>query len=68
MGFMICSPDQILLSVIKLGRMRWMEHVALTGQSRNANRNLLKKPEGKRPLEDLGVDGKNIAINFQATR
>jgi hypothetical protein len=38
------------------------------GQSRNSNRNLLKKPYGKRPLEDLGVDGKNITINFQGTR
>jgi hypothetical protein len=28
---------------------------------------LLKKPEGERPLEDLGVDGKNITINFQVT-
>ena len=57
---MICSPDQILLTVIKLRRTRWMERVARMGQSRNSNRNFLKKPEGKRPLEDLGVDGKNI--------
>jgi hypothetical protein len=44
-----------------------MEHMARKGQSRNVNRNLLKKPEGERPLEDLGVDGKNITINFQVT-
>jgi hypothetical protein len=42
-----------------------MEHVACMGQSRNAKRNFFKKPEGKRSLEDLGVDRKNVMINFQ---
>jgi len=68
MGYMICSPDQILLRLIKLRRARWMEHVARMGHSRNANGNLLKKPEGRRPLKDVGVGGKNITINFQGTR
>ena len=57
-GFMICSPEQILLRMFKLRRTRWMEHAARMEQSRNANRNLLKIPEGKRPIEDLGLDGK----------
>jgi len=45
-----------------------MERVGRMGQSREANRDLLKEPVGKRPLEDLGIDGKNITINFQGTR
>jgi hypothetical protein len=65
---MICSPDQMLLRVIKLRRTRWKELVARIRQSRNTNRNWLKKPEGKRSLEDLGVDGKNITISFQGTK
>jgi hypothetical protein len=36
--------------MIKSGRMRWMEHVARTGEKRNAYRILEGKPEGKRPL------------------
>ena len=55
------------LRVIKLRKARWREHVARTGQSRNANRNLLRKLEGQRPLEDLGIDGKNITKNIQGT-
>jgi hypothetical protein len=31
--------------------MRWARHVALMGEKRNANRLLVGKPEGKRPLE-----------------
>jgi len=41
-----------------------MERVGRMGQSREANRDLLKEPVGKRPLEDLGIDGKNITINY----
>jgi hypothetical protein len=36
--------------VIKSKRMRWVGHVALMGEKRNAYRLLVGKPEGKRPI------------------
>jgi hypothetical protein len=42
------SPPNI--RAMKLG-MRWAEHVARTGEMRNAYNNLVGKPKGKRPLE-----------------
>jgi hypothetical protein len=36
--------------MIKSRRMRWAGHVARMGEKRNANRILMVKPEGKRPL------------------
>jgi hypothetical protein len=36
--------------MIKSRRMRWAEHVARMGETRNAYRILVEKPEGKRPL------------------
>jgi hypothetical protein len=36
--------------MIKSRRMRWEGHVAQMGETRNAYRLLLGKPEGKRPL------------------
>jgi hypothetical protein len=38
-------------SIIKSKRMRWAGHLARMGEKRNANRLLVGKPEGKRPLE-----------------
>jgi hypothetical protein len=38
-------------------RMRWAGHVARMGEERGVYRVLVGKPEGKRPLGDLGVDG-----------
>jgi hypothetical protein len=35
----------------KSHRMRWAGHVASMGEKRNAYRNLVGKPEGKRSLE-----------------
>ena len=32
-------------------RMRWAEHVARMGEKRDVYRVLVRKPEGKRPLE-----------------
>ena len=49
------SPD--IVRVIKSRRMRWAGHVALMGEERGAYGVLVGKPEGKRPLGDLGVDG-----------
>jgi len=37
--------------------MRWAGHVARMGKERGVYRVFLGKPEGKRPLGDLGVDG-----------
>ncbi|PNF23733.1 hypothetical protein B7P43_G18405, partial [Cryptotermes secundus] len=42
------SPSIIIM--IKSRRMRWAEHVARMGETRNAYRLLVGKPEGKRPL------------------
>jgi hypothetical protein len=42
------SPS--VIRIIKSRRMRWAGHVARMGEKRNANRLLVGKPEGKRPL------------------
>jgi hypothetical protein len=43
------SPNIIL--VIKSKRLRWAGHVARMGERRGAYRALVRKPEGRRPLE-----------------
>ncbi|KAJ4446767.1 hypothetical protein ANN_13464 [Periplaneta americana] len=43
------SPD--IIRNIKPRRLRWTGHVARIGESRNAYRVLVGRPEGKRPLE-----------------
>jgi hypothetical protein len=40
--------------------MRWAGHVACMGGMRNAYKILVGKPEGKRPLRRLGIDGSII--------
>ncbi|KAJ4445591.1 hypothetical protein ANN_12272 [Periplaneta americana] len=45
------SPD--IIRNIKSKRLRWAEHVARMGESRNAYRMLVGRPEGKRPLGRL---------------
>jgi hypothetical protein len=45
------SPNTI--RVIKLGRMRWVEHIACTGKIRNAFKILVGKPEVETPLGRL---------------
>ena len=53
------SPN--IVRNLKSRRLRWAEHVARMGQSRNAYRVLVGKPEGKRPLgRGQGVDGRTI--------
>jgi len=49
------SPN--IVRVIKSRRMRWAGHVAPMGEERGMYWVLVGKPEGKRPLGDLGVDG-----------
>jgi hypothetical protein len=43
------SPPDII-TMMKSRRMRWAGHVARMGETRNAYRILVGKPEGKRPL------------------
>jgi hypothetical protein len=43
------SPD--IIRQIKSRRMRWAGHVARMGEGRNVWRVLVRKPEGRRPLE-----------------
>ena len=38
------------MRVIKSRRMRWVEHVARMGEGKGVYRDLVGKPEGKRPL------------------
>ncbi|KAJ4445571.1 hypothetical protein ANN_12252 [Periplaneta americana] len=52
------SPD--IIRNIKSRRLRWAGHVARMGESRNAYRVLVGRPEGKRPLGGRDVDGKII--------
>ena len=49
------SPN--IMRMIKSRRMRWVGHVAHMGEERGVYRVLVGKPEGKRPLGDIGVDG-----------
>jgi hypothetical protein len=42
------SPN--IIRIIKSRRMKWAGHVARLGETRNAYRILVGKPEGKRPL------------------
>ena len=44
-----CSPNNVW--VMKSRRMWWEGHVACMGKSRGLYRVLVRKPEGKRPLE-----------------
>jgi hypothetical protein len=52
------SPN--IIRVIKSRRIRWVEHVICIGEMRNAYKILVRKPEGKSPLKDLGIDGRII--------
>jgi hypothetical protein len=38
--------------------MKWVEHVVCIGEMGNASKILVGKPEGKGPLEYLGIDGR----------
>ncbi|KAJ4429396.1 hypothetical protein ANN_21553 [Periplaneta americana] len=65
------SPD--IIRNIKSRRLRWAGHVARMGESRNAYRLLVGRPEGKRPLErprrrwedNIKMDLREDDYNFQ---
>jgi len=44
-----CSPN--IVWVIKSRRMKWTGHVACMGERRGVYKDVVGKPEGKRPLE-----------------
>jgi len=46
-----------IIRVIKSIKMGWAGYVARMVEKRGVYRVLVRKPEGKRPLEDPGVDG-----------
>jgi hypothetical protein len=50
------SPS--IVRVIKARRMRWAGHVARMGEVRGAYNILVGRPERRRPLGRLGVDGR----------
>jgi len=51
-------PD--IVRVVKSRRMRWAGDVVRMGEGRGVHRVLVGKPEGKRLLGDLNVDGRII--------
>jgi hypothetical protein len=51
-----------VIRVIKARRIRWARHVARMGERRGAYRILMGKPEGKKHLRKLGIDGRIILI------
>jgi hypothetical protein len=49
-----------IIRITKSRRMRWAVHTARMGEKRNVCRILVGKPEGKRPLGRLHLDGRII--------
>jgi len=49
------------IQVIKSPRMRWAGHVVRMWERRGVFWVLVRKPEGKRPLQDPGVAGRIIS-------
>jgi hypothetical protein len=47
---MICTAQRNIIHVIKSRRMRWAGCVARMGDRRGADRILVERPEGRRPL------------------
>jgi hypothetical protein len=61
----LCSSLNII-RVIKSRRMRWVGHVAHTGERRGAYRVLVGRPEGKRPFgRSRSKWDDNIKTNLQ---
>jgi hypothetical protein len=50
MNFITCILHRIFVRVIKSRRMRWAGYVAHMGEGRGVYRDLVGRPEGKRPL------------------
>jgi len=54
------NPSSDIIRVIERKRMRWAVHEARMGEIRNARKALVRKPERKNHLEDIGIDGRII--------
>jgi hypothetical protein len=52
------SPN--IIQVIKLRAVRWVGHMTHMGDGRGAYSVLVRRPEGKNHLEDLGIGGRII--------
>ena len=52
----VVHPENSLVYLIKLRRVRWAGHVARMGEERGVCRVLVGKPDGKNHWEDLDVD------------
>jgi hypothetical protein len=46
--------------MIRSRRLRWAGYVARMGDRIGAYTLLVRRPEGKRPLENVGIDGRII--------
>jgi hypothetical protein len=57
--FLLLKPT--IIRVIK-SRARRASHVALMGDRRGSYRTLVAKPQGKRHLEDIGLDGQLLLL------
>jgi hypothetical protein len=53
------SPN--IIRQIKERRIKWAGHVTRMGEERKLYKVLVEKSEGKRPLEDRGVDGSMVS-------
>jgi hypothetical protein len=49
---------QNIIRITKSRRMRWLGQITYRGNMKNVYKILVRKPDGERPLEDLGVDGR----------
>jgi hypothetical protein len=47
-----------IIGVLKSRRIRLVDYVASTGEMKNTYTILVRKPEGKGSLGDLGIDGR----------
>jgi hypothetical protein len=56
------SPSIVRVIKARRMRMRWVGYVARMGEVRGAYNILLGKREGRRPREDLGIDGRITLI------
>jgi hypothetical protein len=52
--------SQNIVMIINSRRIRWVGHLAHTGEMRNAYRILVRKPEGNRPLGRPGCRWEDI--------
>ena len=49
-----------IMRVVKSRRMRWAGHVAHMGEGRGVHRVLVGKPEGRRPLDIIKTDLREV--------